>query len=100
MDKESVIDIVKRYAREVRKHYAFDKMWLFGSYAKGNSKPDSDIDVAIVFDDYENGFLRQVELMKISRKIDSRIEPHPFRKRDFSDANPLINEIIMHGNTI
>ncbi|MDR0547494.1 MAG: nucleotidyltransferase domain-containing protein [Dysgonamonadaceae bacterium] len=100
MDKKSVVRIVKQYAKEVEKHYTFDKIWLFGSYAKGTNTDNSDIDVAVVFDDYDNSFLRQVELMKLSRKIDSRIEPHPFRKRDFTASNPLINEIVTYGNTI
>jgi uncharacterized protein len=38
--------------------------------------------------------------MRIRRKIDSRIEPHPFREKDFEITNPLVNEIIKHGQDI
>ena len=38
--------------------------------------------------------------MRLSRKIDSRIEPHPFRERDFELSNPIVNEIIKYGQEI
>ncbi len=50
--------------------------------------------------DYDNLINIQLDLMRIRRKIDSRIEPHPFREKDFEIANPLVNEIIKHGQDI
>ncbi len=100
MDKADAINITKRYADVVKEKYNFIKMILFGSYAKGNFNDDSDIDIAIVFDDYGNLIDMQLELMRLRRKIDSRIEPHPFRERDFNLSNPLVNEIIKHGQEI
>lgn len=32
------------------------RLILFGSYARGEAEPDSDIDVAVVLDDYESDF--------------------------------------------
>ena len=37
-----------------------------------------------------------MELMRLRRKIDSRIEPHPFREKDFNITNPVVNEILNH----
>ncbi len=42
----------------------------------------------------------QLELMKIRRKIDSRIEPHPFREKDFIKSNPVVYEILKYGELI
>ena len=42
----------------------------------------------------------KLELMRIRRKIDSRIEPHPFRLADFNKSNSLANEILQHGQKI
>jgi len=39
----------------------------------------------------------QLELMRLRRKIDSRIEPHPFKEIDFNYTNPLVNEILKYG---
>lgn len=65
--------------------------YLFGSYAKGTEGLDSDIDVAIIFDDFTDAFDMRVDLMKLRRKFDTKIEPHPFRKADFNAANPIIH---------
>ncbi len=60
----------------------------------------SDIDVAVVFDDYDNRQNRQVELMKLTRHVDTRIEPHPFREREFDVSNPFVSEIVNYGTEI
>jgi uncharacterized protein len=73
------------------------KAYLFGSYAKGNEGPDSDMDIAIIFEDFPNSFDIQVDLMKIRRKFDTKIEPHPFRKSDFNVSNPIAHEILKSG---
>jgi len=39
----------------------------------------------------------QVELMKLGRQIDTRIEPHPLDESDFNPSNPFANEILTKG---
>lgn len=100
MDKRDAIDIAIKYASAVRSKYDFAKIILFGSYAKGNHNEDSDIDIAVILKDYNNLNDIQLDLMRIRRKIDSRIEPHPFREKDFDITNPIVNEIIRYGHDI
>ncbi len=100
MDKRDALDIAERYANAVKSKYNFVKIILFGSYAKGNYNDDSDIDIAVVLKDYSNLIDIQVDLMRLRRKIDSRIEPHPFREKDFELTNPLVNEIVKYGKDI
>ena len=100
MDKTNALNIAQKYAKAVKNSFDFQKLILFGSYAKGNPHKDSDIDIAIVFSDYNNRLDRQVELMKLTRKVDSRIEPHPFRKDEFEMSNPFVNEIVTYGKEI
>jgi predicted nucleotidyltransferase len=76
------------------------KIILFGSYAKGNFTEDSDIDIAVILKDYNNLIDTQLDLMRLRRKIDSRIEPHPFREVDFNTDNPIVSEIIKYGQAI
>ena len=59
-----------------------------------------DIDLAVVFREFEDSFDMQVQLMKLRRKIDTRIEPHPFLESDFDDSNPLVHEILDTGLVI
>ncbi|MGD8779200.1 MAG: nucleotidyltransferase domain-containing protein [Ignavibacteria bacterium] len=97
MDQKTVIEIVKKYITYLKANkYDVQKAYLFGSYAKGNSNENSDIDLALVLNDLSNSFLTQVELMKISRKFDTRIEPHPFDESDFN-INPFAKKILNEG---
>ena len=100
MDKTDALDIAQRYAGAINANYSFIKIILFGSYAKGNFNEDSDIDIAFVFKDYGNLMDMQLELMRLRRKIDSRIEPHPFRESEFEVSNPIVNEILKYGQEI
>ncbi len=100
MDKREALTIAKRYAESVYKKYDGVRMYLFGSYKRGNYHNDSDIDIAVVFKEYENTTEMFLELMRLRRPIDSRIEPHPFRESDFTDANPMAFEIMRHGEVI
>jgi uncharacterized protein len=68
--------------------------YLFGSYAKGNATPDSDIDVLILSPDFSNDrFENLVFLMKVRRGIDLRIEPHALREEEFNENHPFFQEI-------
>jgi predicted nucleotidyltransferase len=100
MDKTDALNIAKTYAKAVKANYNHIRIILFGSYARGNFNDDSDIDIAVVFKDYNNLMDMQMELMRLRRKIDSRIEPHPFRESEFIMSNPLVNEIIKYGQEI
>jgi predicted nucleotidyltransferase len=97
MDKTDAINIVQKYAGTIKNMFDFQRIFLFGSYAKGNQHEDSDIDIAVVFKDFDNCINTQTELMKLTRKIDTRIEPHPFRENEFNISNPLVNEILKYG---
>lgn len=100
MDKRDALNIASRYADAVKSKYGFVKIILFGSYAKGNFNEDSDIDIAVILEDYNNLKDIQLDLMRLRRKIDSRIEPHPFREKDFNITNPIVNEIVKYGQNI
>ncbi len=100
MDKKAVIKIAEKFATEINKHFDCESVFLFGSYAKGSFHKDSDIDIAIILKGYDNLLNIQLELMKLRRKIDSRIEPHPIRLNDFNKNNPIFNEIVSSGEKI
>ena len=101
MDKKQAPEAAMRYAVFLRKTKpGIKKIYIFGSYAKGTSHDGSDIDIAIIFDHLADSFDMQVELMKMRRKFDTRIEPHPFSEADFDGSNPLAKEILENGIVI
>ena len=81
MDKrESIIDKVKTYQTLVRQSdfpMPIDAVYLFGSYAKGNAKKDSDIDVALVVNHFEGDYFDVIPpIWQLREGVDFRIEPH------------------------
>ena len=98
MDQSAAFEIVKKYVNHLKVNkYNVQKAYVFGSYANGRFHEDSDIDLALVLNNLSNSFLMQIELMKLCRKFDTRIEPHPFDEADFNESNPFANEILSKG---
>jgi len=98
MAKRKAPEAAIRYAVFLKKtNPGIKKIYVFGSFAKGTYHDNSDIDMAIIFDHLSDSFDMQVELMKLRRKFDTRIEPHPFSETDFDESSPLTNEIKKNG---
>jgi predicted nucleotidyltransferase len=97
MDKIEALNIASKYIELLKNKYTIKSAILFGSYAKGTQHPDSDIDIAIVLTHSDDIIDTQIELMKLRRKVDLRIEPHPFNDEDFNLNNPVVDEILKNG---
>lgn len=100
MDRKAAINIARQFASVIKTNYDCKQVFLFGSYANGTNHEESDIDIAVIFKEYDNMLDIQLEMMRLRRKIDSRIEPHPFRGKDFNMTNPIVYEILKHGQRI
>ena len=99
MDTAEVIEKLKRYKYLLKQQIKFDQLILFGSYAKGTAHADSDMDVAVIVDEFKlDYFITRPLLWKIRREIDDRIEPILLEKN--SDDSGFISEIIKHGIVI
>lgn len=100
--EDSVVDVVKKYIQELQKNgIAIQEAIIFGSYAKGSSKEGSDIDVALVSPAFTGDrFEDRRRIVPLRRKIDSRIEPIPFRPDDFQEGGNFIDEIKRTGESI
>ncbi len=97
MVNQRVIDTVRQYVMTIPKDLGVKKAYLFGSFAKGIEREDSDIDIALVLENMPDFFSTQRELMKLRRRIDLRIEPHPIKEQDFNSLNPFAYEIEKNG---
>jgi len=93
MVKKSIIDTASRYVKLLSSALEVKKAYLFGSCARGEDREDSDIDIAIVISNMTDFFATQMHLMRLRRKIDLRIEPHPIKESDFTNINPFAYEI-------
>lgn len=101
MVDQEIRDIIKKFVASLTsKGIRVEKAVLYGSYAKGDIRADSDIDVAIISPDfgrdrYEEGKL----LMQTAWRIDPRIEPVPISSESYKNDTwvPLIYEIREKG---
>lgn len=90
-----IIDIINRYIEIVSENYDVIAIILFGSYAKGTQRKDSDIDIAIITDDIKTDkFDEEVNLMQLRNNIDYRIEPHIITVSDYeNNETPFVVEV-------
>jgi predicted nucleotidyltransferase len=96
MDKVEVIDKLKEYKILLLKYFDVDKIYLFGSFARGTNNQDSDIDVAVVVNNMKYDYLTASPMLwKLRRNIDLRIEPLLFEKN--LDSSGFLDEIKRYG---
>ncbi len=75
------------------------KYYLFGSWAEGRQNQDSDIDIAVISDQFSgNSFEDSTKLRLLTIGIDTMLEPVAMRNEDFNDKyNTLATEIRRNG---
>jgi len=81
LDKGEVRQVAQRYTTEVCKNLDPEKVILFGSFVNGTPHQYSDIDIAVVFNDYKGNWLDTGGLLQrlmrgINIGLDNWIEPH------------------------
>ena len=81
LDKTTVRQIAQKYADEVCSSLNPKSIILFGSYVNGEPHENSDIDIAVVFDDYKGEWYdTAVLLQRLRRNVSDNsgggIEPH------------------------
>ena len=93
---------LNEYINDVKKDIPIEKVFLFGSYAKGNPGEWSDIDVCF----FSNYFVGKnnigVSLLKKAEKFFPNIifEPHAFPSSELENDNPFVKEILRTGREI
>jgi uncharacterized protein len=96
---DSIIDTVRRYIAELEKHHIpVSQAILYGSYANGRVREESDIDIALVSEAFTGDrYEDRRRIVPLRRKIDNRIEPIPFTPAGFSGGGNLIDVIKKTG---
>ena len=96
---DKIIEIIKNFLNEAAKdNITISDAILFGSYANGTSHEWSDIDLAVVSNDFSGTrFYDNVKLGKTKLRSDSSLETHPYRPEDFTADNPFVAEILSYG---
>jgi predicted nucleotidyltransferase len=101
MDKVSdrLIAIINKFVEEaLKENIRISQVVLFGSHAKGTNNEFSDIDIAVVSEDFDG--IRLFDNLKLGKprvKTDIDLETHPYRPEEFNNANPFVKEILSYG---
>ena len=101
MDKRKARKLVEEYANIVVKNMIVNKIILYGSYARGDYKRDSDIDVAVVVprSSLSKDILEDMaKLFKLRREISTDIEPVLLIDED--DASGFLESISKYGEVV
>lgn len=101
MDKEKARKLVEEYAKIVISSMAVNKIILYGSYARGDFRKDSDIDVAVVVPRSsisKNILDDMAKLFKLRRAISTDIEPVLIIDED--DPSGFLESISQYGEVV
>jgi uncharacterized protein len=96
--QEAAIKMVEEFASEVKSlGVDLKRVILFGSVAANRQHEYSDIDVALVADDFSGvGFIDMKRFVKALRKHYT-IQPRTFATQDFEQGDAFVEEIVKTG---
>lgn len=101
MDKEKARKLVEEYAKLVIQAMNVNKIILYGSYARGDYRKDSDIDVAVIVprSSISKNILEDMaKLFKLRRNISNDIEPVLII--DEEDPSGFLENITEYGEVV
>ncbi|MFH0798550.1 MAG: nucleotidyltransferase domain-containing protein [Pseudomonadota bacterium] len=97
MAQKEILNKLRRFKRLLEKEgVPVSKILLYGSYARGDQRKDSDIDVCVVSPAFgKNRLEERLFLFKQAPQIDNRIEPVSFSLKDYktNKISPLLHQI-------
>ncbi len=105
MVERSIITTVQEYLAMVRQaDICVSRAILFGSHAREEAQPDSDIDLLVIAPEFDGPYdKRKVDLLwELRANSDSRIEPVPVGERQWQDddASAIIEIARREGEEI
>jgi len=103
-DIETVTAIVQQYIADVQEAMPIDKVYLYGSYAKGTQSENSDVDLCFFSQAFERrrtmDILTELFYLKIKYDKDLLIEPNAFPLSELDNDNPFVNEVLRTGTEL
>lgn len=97
--KEEIIRLLENFSKEKAQLYGLEMAFLFGSWAKGFPKEDSDIDIALVFTEEpfpEDELFRYINdiSLSLSKELGLEMNIIPIRP-DFREPMLYYNAIVL-----
>ena len=103
MDKEQVLEIIRRFKASLIKHgLEVDNIVLYGSYSTGTYHEGSDIDLVVIFKDFAGKeFLERVDMMLDALgEIFKPIEAYPMTPEEYENGDSMIALFAREGEVV
>jgi len=104
VDYETAQRIINQYVSDVKAVMPIDKVYLYGSYANGTARWDSDVDLCFFSDSFtvENTMQIISHLFELKRRYNKDIclEPNAFPLSELNNDNPFVKEILRTGTEL
>lgn len=99
--QRAVINNIKRFVWDVKQSgIHLHRVILYGSYAQNKQQKWSDIDIALVADEFKSIGFEDVKLFSgiLCKYAALNIQPRTYNTNDFSiDKDPFVEEILKTG---
>ena len=103
LSENQVVEIIKGFITALRREIPIKEFLLFGSYAHGNPKEYSDIDLAVISDWFEGKpkIENMQYLSRIAAAYNTLIEALPFTEEEYRnlDKRSFLASIVKTGRT-
>ena len=99
IDEKKITELGERIAREFQP----ERIILFGSYAYGTPRPDSDVDLLVVLAFEGKGFRKSLEIpnrVDPDFSVDLVAQRPEDTARRYEEGDPLIREALDHGKVL
>ncbi len=99
VDETRIKELSDRIAREFQP----ERIILFGSYAYGQPRPDSDVDLLVLLPLQGKGFYKSLEILnRVSPdfSVDLLARDPQDTARRYAERDPLIREALDHGRVL
>lgn len=96
---EPIQDEINSYILKIGQQIPIEKVILFGSYAKGDYKDNSDIDIAIFSRHFAEVEEKEAFLFLFMQTLDFKadLQPLAFTMEDYDNPMGIVDEIIKTG---
>ncbi|MBN2594950.1 MAG: nucleotidyltransferase domain-containing protein [Sedimentisphaerales bacterium] len=103
MDKKDVLEIISAFRNTLEsKGIKADKIILFGSYATGQHRQDSDIDIIVISRDFENkSYWERIDILSEAiYDIFEPIEATAFTPEEWQSRESIIADFAKNGEVV
>ena len=110
--RDDVLNILRELAKRLEKRITVNSLILFGSYARGEERMESDIDFIVVSEDFPRKFsdrfdivreainsIKETEYYRRLREAGRypQFSPIPYRPEELEDTPPLLLDVLEDG---